>query len=213
MLTAVLLGFVLGLRHALDPDHVVAVSTIVSRHRSVMTASWIGASWGVGHGATILAIGVLVIALRVALPAGFAQSMEIGVGVLLVLLGIANLLAARPREAARLPGRGASLRGSVVRSGALGLAHGLAGSAPVALLAMAAMPSPAAALAYLLVFALGTIAGMVAFSLVLAAPVARLSDSAPFSRWITAGTGVVSLLFGAWLIWEIGFAAAQHGPV
>lgn len=213
MLTAVLLGFVLGLRHALDPDHVIAVSTIVSRHRSLWTASWIGASWGVGHGATILAIGVLVIALHVAIPAGFAQSFEIGVGVLLVLLGIANLVAARPARRGRFPAHGVPLRHSVARSGALGLAHGLAGSAPVALLAMAAMPTAAAALAYLLVFALGTIAGMVAFSLVLAVPVARLPDSAPLTRWITAGTGVVSLVFGVWLIWEIGFAAAQRVAV
>ena len=213
MLTAVLLGFVLGLRHAFDPDHVIAVSTIVARHRSVWTASWIGAFWGIGHGATILAIGFLVIALPIAIPPGFAQAMELGIGVLLVLLGIANLLAASPPEATALAPHAASLRASFARSGTLGLAHGLAGSAPVALLAMAAMPTAAAALAYLLVFGLGTIAGMVAFSLTLGFPVARLSLSAPFSRWITAGTGVVSLVFGAWVIYEIGFAAAQRGAV
>lgn len=212
MLTAVMLGFVLGLRHAFDPDHVIAVSTIVARHRSVWTASGIGVSWGIGHGATILAIGFLVIALQVAIPPDFAQAMELGIGVLLVLLGIANLLAATPREAAS-PLRSASLHESFARSGALGLAHGLAGSAPVALLALAAMPGPASALAYLLVFGLGTIAGMVAFSLALGIPAARLSASAAFSRWVTAGTGMLSLLFGAWVIYEIGFAAAQRGAV
>jgi high-affinity nickel-transport protein len=98
-------------------------------------------------------------------------------------------------------------------SGALGLAHGLAGSAPVALLALAAMPTPAAALTYLLVFGLGTIAGMVAFSLALGIPAARFPATAPVSRWITAGTGMLSLLFGAWMIYEIGFAAAQRGAV
>lgn len=213
MLTAVFLGFVLGLRHAFDPDHVIAVSTIVARHRSVWTASGIGASWGIGHGATILAIGFLVIALQVAIPPDFARAMELGIGVLLVLLGLANLLAATPPRAARLAPHAASLGASFARSGALGLAHGLAGSAPVALLAMAAMPTPGAAFAYLLVFGLGTIAGMVAFSLVLGVPAARLSASAPFSRWVTAGTGLVSLLFGVWVIYEIGFAAAQRGAV
>lgn len=213
MLTAVLLGFVLGLRHAFDPDHVIAVSTILARHRSVWTASWIGISWGIGHGATLLAIGFLVIALQVAIPADFAQAMELGIGVLLVLLGFANLLAATPPQASPLAPQAGSLRASFARSGALGLAHGLAGSAPVALLAMAAMPTAGAALAYLLVFGVGTIAGMVAFSLTLGIPVARLGASAPFSRWVTAGTGVVSLLFGAWVIYEIGFAAAQRGAV
>ena len=211
MLTAALLGFVLGLRHAFDPDHVIAVSAIVARHRSAWSASWIGACWGIGHGATILAIGFLVIALQVAIPEGFARGMEIGVGVLLVLLGIVNLLAATPASA--LPKRDAPLRASLARSSAVGLAHGLAGSAPVALLAMAAMHTQAAALAYLLVFGLGTIAGMVAFSLVLGAPFARLGASAGLSRWVTAGTGMLSLLFGAYLIYEIGFAAAQRAAV
>jgi high-affinity nickel-transport protein len=211
MLTAVLLGFVLGLRHAFDPDHVIAVSTIVARHRSAWTASWIGVCWGIGHGATILAIGFGVIALEIAIPTGFARSIELGIGVLLVLLGLLNLLAAAP--ASLLPSRDAPLHASLARSGALGLVHGLAGSAPVALLAMAAMRTPAAALAYLLVFGLGTIAGMVAFSLALGAPVARLGASAGASRWVTAGTGMLSLLFGAWLIYEIGFAAAQRAAV
>jgi hypothetical protein len=211
MLTAVLLGFVLGLRHAFDPDHVIAVSTIVARHRRAWTACWIGVSWGMGHGATILAIGFAVIALEVAIPDAFGRGIELGIGVLLVLLGVANLVAARP--ALPLVPEGAPLRASLARSGALGLAHGLAGSAPVALLALAAMPSPAAALAYLVVFGIGTIAGMVAFSLALGVPIARAGASAPVARWVTAGTGVVSLLFGAWVIWEIGFAAAQRGAV
>ena len=211
MLTAVLLGLVLGVRHSFDPDHVIAVSTIVARQRSPWTASWIGACWGIGHGATLLGIGFLVIALQVAIPDGFARSMELGIGVLLVLLGIVNLMAATPGSA--LPTRGAPLRASFLRPAAIGLAHGLAGSAPIALLAMAAMPTPAAALAYLALFGLGTIAGMVAFSLALGAPLARLGVSSGFSRWVTAGTGVVSLLFGAWLIYEIGFAGAQRAAV
>ena len=213
MLTAVMLGFVLGLRHAFDPDHVLAVSTIVTRHRSLWTASGIGVSWGIGHGATILAIGFLVIALQVAIPPEFARAMELGVGVLLVLLGLANLLAATPPPAPRVPSQASSLRASFAGSGALGLAHGLAGSAPVALLALAAMPTPASALVYLLVFGLGTIAGMAAFSLALGIPAARLPETSPVSRWVTAGTGMLSLLFGAWMIYEIGFAAAQRGAV
>jgi hypothetical protein len=211
MLTAVLLGFALGLRHSFDPDHVIAVSTIVSRHRSPWTASWIGVCWGIGHGATLLGIGFLVIALQVAIPDGLARGMELGIGVLLVVLGIANLLAATPGSG--VPEREAPLRASLARSSGIGLAHGLAGSAPVALLAMAAMPTPAAGLAYLAVFGLGTILGMLAFSFALGAPIARLGASPGISRWVTAGTGMLSLLFGAWLIYEIGFAAAQRAAV
>ena len=84
MLTAVALGFVLGLRHAFDPDHVIAVSAIAARHRSPWTASWVGVSWGVGHSATVLLSGALLIALRVAVPGGLARSLELGVGILLI---------------------------------------------------------------------------------------------------------------------------------
>jgi hypothetical protein len=211
MLTAACLGFVLGLRHAFDPDHVIAVGTIVARHRSPWTAAWIGACWGLGHAATLFAIGFAVIALQLVIPSGLAQAMELGIGVLLVVLGVANLLAATPEPLAAP--RDARLHASLARSGSVGLAHGLAGSAPVALLALAAMPTPGAALAYLMVFGLGTIAGMVGFSLALGAPLARLGAQAPLSRWVTASTGMVSLLFGAWVIYELGFAAALRGPV
>jgi high-affinity nickel-transport protein len=213
MLTAVMLGFVLGLRHAFDPDHVIAVGTIVARRPGRHTASWIGACWGLGHSATILAIGALVIALQVAIPERFARTMELSIGVILVVLGAANLLAARADGAAHAPAHDAPLGASLARSGAVGLAHGLAGSAPIALLAMAAMPSAGSALAYLLVFGLGTTAAMTAFSLVLAAPFAGVHATAPLRRWLTVGTGLVSVGFGAWMIYEIGFAVAARGPV
>ena len=92
MLTAVLLGFVLGLRHAFDPDHVVAVSTVVARHHSPWTASWIGVSWGAGHALTILLVGACVVALQITIPEGLARSMELLIGVLLIALGVANLV-------------------------------------------------------------------------------------------------------------------------
>jgi high-affinity nickel-transport protein len=213
MLTAVLLGFVLGVRHAFDPDHVIAIGTLLARQGSRLTAAWIGVSWGIGHGATVLAVGFLVIALQVAIPDALVRGMELCIGVLLVVLGAANLFAATPDAPARLPTHGAPLRTSLARSGAIGLAHGLAGSAPVALLALAAMPSPEAALVYLVVFGAGTVLGMAAFSLVLGVPFSRPGAAAPLRRWITAGTGVVSLLFGAWLIWEIGVVAAQRAAL
>jgi hypothetical protein len=211
MLTAAVLGFLLGLRHAFDPDHVIAVSTIVARHRSPWIASWIGASWGIGHGAMILAIGALVIGLRIAIPEAFARTAEIGIGLLLVGLGVANLFAAygtTAGAAAERNGAGSLLGPTLARSALVGLAHGLAGSAAVALLAIAAMPGPAAALLYLAVFGVGSVAGMVAFSLVVGGPLARFAHAAGHRRFVLAASGLASLSFGSYLLYAVGLAGA-----
>jgi len=206
MLTAASLGFLLGLRHAFDPDHLVAVSTLVTRHRSPWSATWVGVSWGAGHALTILLVGAGIIGLRIAVPEQFARAAELGVGLLLVLLGIANVTAARR-------GRGAPdapeppfrpLRGTLARSGAVGLAHGLAGSSALALLATAAMPTTSAALVYLLVFGIGNVAGMAAFSLALGAPLAAAGHTPARRARLAMGTGLASLLCGLWLIHRVG---------
>jgi hypothetical protein len=209
VLTAAVLGFALGLRHAFDPDHVIAVSTLVARHRAPWQASWIGACWGLGHSVTIFAVGAAVIGLHLAIPDGVARSVELVVGVLLVGLGLANLAAVGQ---ARVPDVGdpepLPLRSALTRSGLVGLAHGLAGSAAIALLAVAAMPTPATAVAYLAVFGAGTIAGMIACSCALAAPFAVLPDADGVRRAVVAATGLASVGFGSYLIYAFGGALA-----
>src|ERR1700728_2586135 len=86
-----LLGFFLGMRHATDPDHVVAVTTIVSRERTMLHATVIGALWGLGHTITILAVGSAIILFRLTIPPRIGLSMELCVGLMLILLGILNL--------------------------------------------------------------------------------------------------------------------------
>ena len=209
MMTAAALGFLLGLRHAFDPDHMVAVSTIVARHRNPWIASWIGASWGIGHAATLIAIGAFVIGLRIAIPDAFARSAEIGIGVLLIGLGVANLFAAYASADATDSGRDSAsgvLGPTLARSALVGLAHGAAGSAAVALLASAAMPTPAAALLYLGVFGFGSVAGMVAFSLVVGGPLSLFARGAGRRRFVLAGSGLMSLGFGTYLVCAIGLA-------
>ena len=203
MLTAAFVGFLLGLRHASDPDHVVAISTIVTRHRSPWAASRVGVAWGLGHSLTIVAVGGAVVVLGLALPARLALSLELLVGIVLVALGVSNL-----RSASQAPhdphGHSASSVGPLGRAFFVGLVHGLAGSAAVALLALAAMPGPAAAILYLAIFSLGTIAGMVAISLGVGAPLALASGRSPVQRWIVAGSGALSLGLGLWVVWRIG---------
>ena len=208
MLTAVSLGFLLGLRHAFDPDHLVAVSTLVARNRSPWSATWVGVSWGAGHALTILLVGSAIIGLRIAVPEQFGQMAEFGVGVMLVLLGAANLMASRRGPGDEAPHAAEAslhpLRGTLARSGAVGLAHGLAGSSALALLATAAMPTPSAALAFLLVFGIGNVAAMAAFSLALGAPLAAAGRAPAWRPRLAAGTGLASLLCGIWLIHRVG---------
>src|SRR4026209_2545043 len=89
--TIVALGFVLGMRHATDPDHVIAVTTIVARQRKAASAAWIGALWGLGHTLTILAVGGGIILFRWVIPPRIGLSMEFSVGLMLILLGVMNL--------------------------------------------------------------------------------------------------------------------------
>src|SRR5215472_176688 len=86
-----LVGFVLGMRHATDPDHVIAVSTIVSRQRSIQGAARVGALWGLGHTLTILAVGACIILFNVIIPPRLGLALELAVGMMLVLLGVLNL--------------------------------------------------------------------------------------------------------------------------
>src|SRR6202023_2121071 len=91
MLGIVLLGFFLGMRHATDPDHVIAVTTIVSRERTMLHAALIGALWGLGHTITILTVGSAIILFGLVIPPRVGLSMEMSVCLMLVLLGVLNL--------------------------------------------------------------------------------------------------------------------------
>ncbi len=205
MLTAVTLGFVVGLRHAFDPDHVVAVSAIAAHQRSPWTVSWIGVSWGVGHSLMLLAAGFAVIALRVAIPESLLASAEVGIGVALIALGATNLMALSARFESDERSAPSPLRSAMARSGMIGVAHGLAGSGTVTLLALAAMPTTEMAMTYVAAFSVGTIAGMVGFSLLLGAPAALFLDRDLARRFAIARTGAISIAFGIRLIFEFAF--------
>jgi high-affinity nickel-transport protein len=192
--TAILLGALLGLRHATDADHVVAVTAIVARERSLHGAARVGALWGIGHTLTLLSLGGTIVAFRFVIPPRVGLLLEFGVALMLILLGFANL---RRTDGADAP-RGA------VRPFLVGLVHGLAGSAAVALLVLATIRETLPALGYLFVFGLGTIAGMVAVTAILAAPalyagarVARLHGR------IRLAAGVLSIAFGLLLAREL----------
>lgn len=213
------LGFGLGMRHATDPDHVVAVSTIVSREKRLGRAAWIGALWGIGHTATLVAVGLPIVVLGLAVPVRLSQGLEFSVAIMLMLLGVLNLAeyfrrlhVLRTSSSAHLepvphthaePPRG---KRELLRPLGIGIVHGLAGSAAVALLVLSEVRSPLWAALYLLLFGLGTIAGMASVTAAVALPLAlagaRSRVLAPHFSWIS---GLLSLGFGVFLVYQIGF--------
>jgi len=186
------------MRHATDADHVVAVTTIVSRQPSFARASAIGALWGIGHTATILLVGGAIVLFRVSIPPRLGLAMEFAVAVMLILLGVLNLSG---RTHAAMHGA----MHSAVRPVLVGFVHGLAGSAFVAMLVLTRIPSPAMGIAYLLIFGIGTIGGMVLVTLSIAAPsVLAARRFVSVQHYLRFAAGVASIAFGLFLAHRIG---------
>ncbi len=245
LVTVMLLGFFLGVRHAADADHVVAVATIVTRQRHVAGAALVGLLWGVGHTITIVSVGAAIVLFGVVIPPRLGLAMEFSAAAMLITLGALTLLGlARQLRRATPPGAHshAHRHGDYVhthphghepgshghredatpqawldrafgrlglyqalRPVVVGLVHGLAGSAAVALLVLAAIPHPAWAAAYLVVFGLGTIAGMMLITMAIAVPVAAGARwHGAVGRWSTTAAGLLSLAFGLALAYDVG---------
>jgi high-affinity nickel-transport protein len=252
LLTVVGVGFLLGIRHATDPDHVIAVTTIVSRQRSIRHAGLIGILWGLGHTITILFVGAAIILFNLVIPPRVGLAMELAVGLMLIFLGVLNLTGITQWVTDRfMPAHGhgggvvhshthdhgreahAHVHGhnpevhlhldqkpegafqkalarvglyQLLRPLAVGIVHGLAGSAAVALLVLTTIRDPRWAIVYLLVFGLGTIAGMMLITMIIGAPFAYTGKRfAPFNRGLGVASGLISVAFGLFLTFQIGF--------
>lgn len=242
LLSILLLGFFLGMRHATDSDHVIAVTTIVSRQRKIGEAALTGIFWGIGHSVTLLVIGGVIILFGVVIPVRLGMSLEFCVALMLILLGAINLRASFGRlrirgqhehvhqhgdyvhthghdhgagghghaedsvPPAQLDQRFGRLRFyRVIRPVVIGIVHGLAGSAAVALLVLPIIRNPVWAMAYLFIFGVGTIAGMMLITAAIAVPVTYTSRFQIFQRHLGTTAGVLSLVFGLFLFYQIGF--------
>jgi ABC-type nickel/cobalt efflux system permease component RcnA len=251
LLPILIFGFFLGMRHATDSDHVVAMTTIVSRQRSIWSAALTGVFWGIGHSLTLLAVGGAIILFGVVVPERLGMSLEFCVALMLILLGAINLgatarsvenisAAADPaREPvhqhvhrhgdyvhshthghepdkhghaddavppAKLDRRFGRLRFyQVLRPVVIGTVHGLAGSAAVALLLLPVIHDPLWAMGYLLIFGIGTIAGMMLITAAIAVPVSYSTHFRGLHHHLGTAAGVLSVGFGLFLVYQIGF--------
>ena len=258
-LSIIALGFFLGVRHATDPDHVIAVTTIVSRQRSITHAALIGVLWGVGHTITILIVGSAIILFGLVIPKRVGLAMELSVGLMLILLGVLNLSGILPWIAERVT---PSQRGNhshahrhgdyveghssghtferdgpaweatpvgwmdrtfgrlgiyqVIRPLGVGIVHGLAGSAAVALLVLTTIHVPSWAIAYLFVFGIGTVGGMMLITAAIALPF-TISESrfVRLNHGMGLISGIASLVFGVFIVYQTGFVHGlfTHDPI
>ena len=210
LLAPLALGFLLGVRHATDADHVVAVSAIVARERSLRAASAIGAMWGVGHTATILGVGGAIILFGVVIPPRIGLGMEFAVALMLIAIGAINLGGTRTTDRAHASdghAHGAQARARfAVRPLVIGVVHGLAGSAAIALLVLTTLHDARAALAYLVLFGVGTVAGMIGLTTMMAVPLVATTRSRALHASLARLTGALSIGLGLFLAWRIGIA-------
>lgn len=194
VLPALTLGFALGLRHAMDADHIAAVSTISTSARSTWRAAQLGASWGAGHSISVLLLGGALVILRLPVPARLALALEFVVAIMLVALGARALMTTREHGAI-----------SATRPLLIGVVHGLAGSAVLAFLLLSTASSALAAAAYLLCFCVGTIAGMTVVTTAIALPARLKPTRAPrIERALRVAAGVASIGIGLSLAHRVG---------
>ncbi|MCH8348749.1 MAG: urease accessory protein UreH [Chloroflexi bacterium] len=232
LFAALALGIILGIRHSLDPDHVVAVSTIVSEYRNPLRSFWVGISWGLGHTTTLLIIGVVIIALRLTIPDRMALLFEFFVGIMLVALGAQVIYSFRRKKVhqhahghqeaahqhfhshAQSPehrpehheAHGIGKPFLRKKSYLVGTVHGVAGSAALTLLVLASIESPLAGLGYILLFGLGSVLSMGVMTILIGLPFVISAGRLPnLNRAIQFGVGTLSIIFGGFLMYQIGF--------
>lgn len=229
-------GLVFGLKHATEADHIVAVSTIVSEQRSLLRSAKVGALWGVGHTVSLILVGIIVLALRVAVPESVAKWLEFCVALMIIVLGLSALLRAfgqRRRDMhlhqhkhddvshvhlhfheheTEHKGLVATHSHTVSRIGLkpfiVGAMHGLAGSAALTLLVLTQVDSTALGLMYLAVFGVGSIAGMLLMSGLIGLPFALSAHRFNGLHYgLQSIAGVLSIAFGLWYAYETGISS------
>lgn len=192
------IGFLLGLKHATDPDHIVAVTTFIGKERQIVRGCAIGLFWGLGHTMALSIVGLAVIGLKIPMSKWLAERLELGVAVMLIILG-ARLTATVHTKWHEHHHDFAWTRLGL-KPLLVGVVHGTAGSAALTLLVLSTISSTPQALLYILIFGIGSMIGMLAISLLLAIPFHIARDKmAGAIRPIQFGTGICSCLFGFYL--------------
>jgi len=231
MLSVLGLGFLIGMKHALEADHVAAVASLAAGSKSIGETTRMGVAWGLGHTVTLFLMGSVVLLMDWIVPETAAHILEFVVGLMLVGLGIDVLVRMTPRKAhfhahahdgARhfhahkhvpkvthnTPAHAhAHPRGLPIRALLVGSVHGLAGSAALVLLTLGTIQSLWLGLAYILLFGFGSVAGMAILSCAIALPLRFTAGRLTWAfRGLTMGVGIATVVLGVSIAWRVAFA-------
>jgi ABC-type nickel/cobalt efflux system permease component RcnA len=230
------LGLVFGLKHATEVDHVVAVSAIVSEHRSVFRSALVGGLWGIGHTASLVVVGVVVLVFRAAIPLPVANWLEFGVALMIIGLGLLAMMRVLRRrsdvhlhkhthdgqahvhvhfhEAATRHDQGQpsththEVSSIGIKPLLVGTMHGLAGSGALTLLVLTQIKSAWLGLLYLAIFGVGSIVGMLLMSGLIGLPFALTSRNlSGLHHRLQAAAAGLSIVFGLWYAYQTGIAS------
>lgn len=212
-------GFLLGLEHAFEPDHVIAVTSIISKHKNLKKASILGAIWGIGHTTTLIIAGLIILTLKITIPDKIALSLEFIVGIIIVLLGflvIKDLFVNKKHIHTHTHDGSTHIHlhshkedeshNHYHKSFIVGLIHGMAGSASLMLLVLSTMESFIAGIIYIILFGIGSIIGMGIVGGLISLPYVITSKKfSSLNIKIRYITGSVSIIFGVFLMVKIGY--------
>ncbi len=223
LLSVLALGFILGIKHAIEPDHVIAVSTIASRSKKIWHASLAGVFWGIGHTATLFIVGITFILMKGEIPEILVMSLEFLVGIMLVYLGVTTILSFKHVHVHEHEHDGhehqhihAHLyegmhahkhehkKASFIKSMLIGFVHGLAGSGAMILLTMSTVKSVWEAVMYILIFGVGTVIGMLFFTTIIGIPFVLSKKRSTMNKTITITMGAISTVFGIYYMYHLG---------
>jgi len=221
-LSILALGFALGIKHAIEPDHVIAVSTIASQSKKLFKSTLAGVFWGIGHTATLFIIGVILILMKGEIPEKWAMSLEFLVGIMLVYLGLTTITSFKNihvhqheqdedkhKHVHSHSHDGQHLHKhqprnvSYMKSLFIGLVHGLAGSGAMVLLTMSTVKNVWEAAVYILIFGVGTILGMLFFTTIIGIPFVFSAKKRVLNQTLSRLTGVISIVFGMYYMYNL----------
>lgn len=210
-----LLGLLVGLRHAFEPDHLTAVATLATDARDAKRGAILGAWWGLGHTVSLVIVGIVLIGANAVMPAHIAARFELGVCAMLIVLGVRAIYrgiklgvvgptyqhthSGVPHVHAGVSSHLHVGRHVVApRPLMVGLVHGLAGSGALTAIVFAELPGTSARVAYIAVFGIGSVAGMAIASAIVGVSMRALVRS---QRWLTLGAGMASIVLG--VVWSV----------
>lgn len=200
LITVLLLGLVLGIKHSIEPDHIIAVSTMVSNQKKLWRSTLTGIFWGIGHTSTLFIVGMVLVLLKGELPEVWAMSLEFLVGIMLVYLGYKNFVSVKTVYQHSHKHE----KSSLIKVTVIGFIHGLAGSAAMVLLTLSTVESVWECAVYILVFGVGTITGMLIFTTILGIPFVYSKSNVRWNRGLMQTAGTISFLFGLYYMYNLG---------